>query len=104
MKRKQTRILPFDVADYLASEEAIAEYLSVSLEDPEPRIFLQAVRNVARAQGISRLAQATGLGRESLYKTLNSTTRPRFETILKLLAALGVSLQVHPRRREPRLR
>ena len=65
-----TKFAPFDAADYLTDEETIAEYLSAALEDPDPDLFLVAVRDVARARGMTQLARATGLGRESLYKAL----------------------------------
>ena len=85
----------FDVADYLENEEVIAEYLSAALEDPDPDVLLAALANVAKARGIAQLARETGLGRESLYKALAPGAKPRYETIAKLLNALGVRLQAH---------
>jgi probable addiction module antidote protein len=84
----------FDVVDYLDSEEAIAEYLNISLEDPDPEVFLRAMSSVARARGIAKVAQDSGLGRESLYKALAPGAKPRYETIRKLVDALGVKLTV----------
>jgi probable addiction module antidote protein len=55
-----------------------------------------AVRDVARAKGIAQLAKDAGLGRESLYKALSPGAKPRYDTVLKLLNALGVKLQVEP--------
>ena len=86
------KFAPFDTADYLGEEETIAEYLSVALEDPDPDMFLVAIRNVARARGMAQLARDTGLGRESLYKALAPGARPRYDTVLKVLRALGVKL------------
>ena len=83
----------FDAADYLDSEETIAEYLTAALEDPNPDVFLAAVRDVARSRGMAQLAKDTGLGRESLYKALLPGAKPRYDTVLKLLHALGVKLQ-----------
>lgn len=57
----------FDAADYLNDKETIAEYLTAALEDPNPDVFLAAVRDVARARGMAQLAKDTGLGRGSLY-------------------------------------
>jgi len=74
----------------------ISEYLSVALEDPDPDILLMAVRNVARAKGMSQLAKDSGLGRESLYKALTPGAKPRYETVLKLISALGVKLHAVP--------
>ncbi len=90
------KFAPFDSADYLTDEETIAEYLSAALEDPNPDMLLVAVKNVARARGISQLAQDTGLGRESLYKALAPGAKPRYDTILKVLRALGVKLHAEP--------
>ncbi len=90
------KLAPFDVADYLDNEEVISEYLSVALEDPDPDIFLMAVRNIARARGMTQLAKDSGLGRESLYKALSPGAKPRYDTVLKLVAALGVKLHAIP--------
>lgn len=91
-----TKLIPFDVADFLDNEELISEYLSVALEDPDPDMFIAAVRNVAKAKGMTQLAKDSGLGRESLYKALTPGAKLRYETVLKLVAALGVKLQAVP--------
>ena len=82
------------LAEYLDNEEVIVEYLSVSLEDPNPDVFVNALATVARAKGMTQLAKDTGLGRESLYKTLAPGAKPRFETIMKISQALGVPLGI----------
>ena len=89
-----TKFTPFDAADYLDNEETIAAYLTAALEDENPDMFLVAVKDVARARGMTQLAKDTGLGRESLYKALAPGAKPRYDTLLKVLRALGVSLQV----------
>lgn len=89
-----TKFTPFDAADYLDNEETIAAYLTAALEDENPDMFLIAVKDVARARGMTQLAKDTGLGRESLYKALAPGAKPRYDTMLKVLRALGVSLQV----------
>ncbi len=86
----------FDAADYLNDEETIAEYLTAALEDPNPDVFLAAVRDVARARGMAQLARDAGLGRESLYKALAPGAKPRYDTVLKLLHALGVKISATP--------
>jgi probable addiction module antidote protein len=86
----------FDAADYLDNEETIAEYISNALEDPNPDVFLTAVRDVARARGMAQLARDSGLSRESLYKALTPGAKPRYDTMLKLLHALGVKISVSP--------
>lgn len=90
---------PFDAADYLTDEQTIAEYLTAAMEDPDPAVFLAAVQDVARARGMGDLARATGLSRESLYKALRPGAKPRFETVKKVSAALGVRWQAKPMRR-----
>ncbi len=86
------KFAPFDAADYLDDEATIAEYLTASLEDPNPDVFLAAVRDVARARGMTQLAKDAGLGRESLYKALTPGSKPRYDTVLRVLHALGVKL------------
>ncbi len=88
-----TKFTPFDAADYIESDEAIAAYLTAALEDEDPDIFLVAVKDVARARGMTQLAKDTGLGRESLYKALAPGAKPRYDTLLKVVRALGVSLE-----------
>ena len=87
---------PFDAADYLDDEETIAEYITAALEESDPDVFLSAVRDVARARGMAQLAKDAGLGRESLYKALTPGSKPRYDTMLKLLHALGVKLSASP--------
>ncbi len=95
-KSNRLKFAPFDASDYLDSEEVIAEYLTAALEDPDQEAFLMAVRDVAKARGISNIAEKAGLGRESLYKTLRPGAQPRFDTVRRLLDALGVKLGVTP--------
>ena len=90
------RFSPFDAADYLNDEETIAEYITAALEDSNPDVFLTAVRDVARARGMTQLAKDAGLGRESLYKALTPVAKPRYDTMLKLLHALGIRLSASP--------
>ena len=90
------KVSRFDPVDYLDSEEMMAEYLAAALEEGDPDLFLNALANVAKARGIARLAVDSGLGRESLYKTLSSGSKPRFETVIKITKALGIPLAVKP--------
>ena len=87
---KKLILSPFDAAEYLESEELIAEYLNAAMKEPDPDVFLSALSNVARAKGMGAIAEKSGLGRESLYKALKPGAAPRFETIRKVIAALGV--------------
>lgn len=90
------KIAVFDAADYLDNEIVIAEYLNAALEDENPDVFLKAIADVAKSRGMSKLAKDTGLGRESLYKALAPGAKPRYDTILKLMRALGVDLRTTP--------
>jgi probable addiction module antidote protein len=84
----------FQASEFLKSEAAIEEFLAGAMEDPNPDVFLAALGEVAKVRGIATLAERTGLGRESLYKTLAPGAKPRYETICKLVDALGVKLTV----------
>lgn len=81
----------FEIADYLDSEELIAEYLSSILEEDDTSLLLAAIGDIAKAKGMSQIALTSGLGRESLYKALTPGAKPRFETIVKVLKALGIN-------------
>ncbi|WP_028239263.1 addiction module antidote protein [Stutzerimonas azotifigens] len=89
-------LLDFDMADYLDNEEAIAEYLSQVLADGDVDELLRAIGHVTKARGMSQIAKETGLGRESLYKAFSPGAKPRFDTVVKVLRALGVELHVQP--------
>jgi len=91
-----TKPVVFDAADYLDNEEVIAEYLNVALSSEDPDLFLQAIADVAKARGMAQVAKETGLGRESLYKALAPGAKPRYDTVLKLIRALGVELRITP--------
>ncbi|WP_082521877.1 addiction module antidote protein [Ramlibacter sp. Leaf400] len=90
---KPLKVRPFDAAEYLTDQATIAEYLNACLELDDPAALLNAIGDVARAQGMSELARKTGLGRESLYKALAPGSHPRYDTILKVTQALGVELR-----------
>lgn len=86
----------FDAANYLDSEEMIAEYLNQALASDDMDLLLVAIGDVARARGMAQIARDSGLGRESLYKALAAGAKPRFDTVFKVLRALGVQMQAQP--------
>ena len=92
--RPVSRTVPFDPADYLLGEEEVAGFLSGSLSDGRMDEILRAFFTACRARGIGRVARASGLGRESLYKALAPNAHPRFETILKLVRAFGLMFEL----------
>jgi len=88
------QIIDFDASAFLDNDEVVAEYLTAALEEESPEVFLAAVGNVAKARGMTVIANEAGLGRESLYKALTPGAKPRYETIFKVLQSLGVKLSV----------
>lgn len=86
----------FDTSQHLDNEEVIAEYLSQVLADGDSDELLLAIGNIAKARGMTRIANDSGLGRESLYKVFAPGAKPRFETVMKVMRALGVELQARP--------
>ena len=97
------RLKKFDVVDFLDSDEALIEYLNVALEENDPRYFAKALGNVARAKGVSSISEATGLGRQSLYRSLSSEGNPRIDTLFRVLNTMNIRLAV-TRPTPPRLR
>lgn len=89
-------LIPFDMAALLDSDEAISEYLSQVLSDGDTAEVIRALGHIARAKGMTHIATRSGLGRESLYKALSPGAKPRFDTVLKVIRALGVELFVQP--------
>jgi len=88
----------FDAAEYLDSPEAIADYLTEALQTFDIDFILQAIGTVARAEGMTSIAEAAGLNRESLYRALDAGGNPELDTIMKVLDALGVQLAATPKR------
>lgn len=93
---KKLTTTPFDVANYLQTHEEQALYLSTVLESGTKEEFLIALNDVARARGMSEVAKEANLNRESLYKSLNPKAKPQFETISKVINALGFHIQITP--------
>jgi len=90
------RLVPFDMARFLDSDEAIAEYLSQVLEEGDADELVTALGHIARAKGMTKIAEDAGLGRESLYKALAPGAKPRLDTVLRVTKALGVRLTAVP--------
>ena len=94
-KSKRTKVaeLPeFDAARYLNDEAAVAAYLTDIIEANDPALLAEALGDIARARGMSEIAKASGITREALYKALRPDAHPRFDTINRVCAALGVRL------------
>ena len=95
-KIKVSNLPEFDMAEHLDDDRAIAEYLTVVMEENDPSALAQALGTVARARGMGEIAKAAGLGREALYKALRPGAHPRFDTVQRVCAALGVRLTAVP--------
>ena len=89
---------PWDSAEVLDDDQVIIEYLQAALAEDDPELFVKAVGNVARARGMTAVAQETHLGRPSLYKALSGERDPRIGTVMRVLGALGVRLTVVSKR------
>jgi probable addiction module antidote protein len=92
--KPKTKTIPWDTAEYLKTDKDIANYLEAVFEDGDPALVAAALGDVARAKGMAQIAQAAGLGRESLYKALSPEGNPEFATVLKVMRALGLKLKV----------
>lgn len=90
----KTKTTPYDVAEHLRTPKEMAAYLQACLEeaDEDASFIAKALGDIARAKGVAQVARDTGLSRESLYKALSGDRSPDFETILKVVNALGIKL------------
>ena len=88
------KLRKWDSAEHLKTDEDMVQYLEACLEEAgdDAAFFAKALGTIARAKGMTQLANETGLGRESLYKALSGEGNPSFATILKVMTALGIKL------------
>lgn len=93
---KISELAEFDAAPYLDTEEAVAVYLTDILDAGNPALLAAALGDIARARGMTEIAKTSGISREALYKALRADAQPRFDTISKVCAALGVRLVAQP--------
>jgi probable addiction module antidote protein len=90
----ETKTAPYDVAEFLETPEEMAAYLEacIQVSDGDAAFIAKALGDIARAKGMTKVARETGLSRESLYKALSGDRSPCFDTILKVISALGLQL------------
>jgi len=86
----------FDIADYLDSKETITEYLNTVLEEGDNADLINAIGHIAKAIGMTKISEETGLSRTSLYKAFSDGAKPQFGTVMKVLKAIGGQVQVKP--------
>lgn len=86
----------FDIADYLESNEMVAEYLNEILENGNENDLITAIGNIAKAIGMTKIAEKSGLSRPSLYNALSDGAKPQFSTIVRVLKAVGGQISINP--------
>ena len=86
----------YDAAEFLESDEEIIAYLNAALEDGDSALVSAALGDIARARGMTKLANETGITRDGLYKALSPSGNPSFGTVLKVLNALGYKFDIVP--------
>jgi probable addiction module antidote protein len=86
------RTRTFDPAEYLDTPTSVQEYLTAAFERDDPAIIADALGVVARAHGMTKLAQEAGLSRQALYRSLSAGGRPELSTVVKIMKALGLHL------------
>ncbi len=89
------KVSKFEVAEYLENEIMIEEFLNNALEEGNTEDLISAIGNIAKAKGMTNIANQTGMSRPSLYKALSKGSKPQFETIHKVIKALGGNLTVN---------
>lgn len=91
-KRVKETFAPYDTADYLKTDEDMVGFLEACMEEAgdDAAFIASALGTIARARGMTKLAEETGLTREGLYKALSKDANPSFATILKVMRALGL--------------
>ena len=93
MKKNMITTSLWDASEHLETDEDMVMYLEAALEDGNPALISAVLGDIARAKGMSQIAEKTGLGRTSLYKALSPEGHPDFATVLKVINALGIKLQ-----------
>ena len=96
MKTRIAELPEFDAAKFLTNDEDIAAYLTIVIEENDSALLAATLGDIARARGMTEIAKRSGLTREALYKALKPNAKPRFDTINRVCAALGVQLVAQP--------
>ena len=84
----------WDASEHLDSPEMVHEYLKAAFEEDDSELLMMAIGNIAKAKGMSEIARKSNLSRQNLYKALSSNSSPKFETIKKVIEALGYKLSI----------
>ena len=90
---KPVKVTSWDIAEYLQTEEEVTVFLNDVFSTNDTQLIIAAIGDVARARGMTKVAEEADCGRESLYKSLSQNGNPSFETIIKVMSALGYVLK-----------
>ena len=96
MKKNDAEISDLDVADLLQTEDEVKYFLQDALAENDPVLWQHAIGDAARSVGMAKIAEKSGLNRESLYKALKEDAHPRFDTVMRVLKAMGLKLTITP--------
>ena len=94
--KRKTRTTPWDAAEYLNTPREVALYLQAALDEGDSALVSAALGDIARSKGMRLVAHETGLGRESLYKSLSKNGNPELATVIAVLNAVGLKLRAVP--------
>lgn len=94
MDKELLEISEFDAADYLKTEEHVKVYMEEVISEDNPQAFLEALNTIARSKGMAKIAEETGISRESLYQSLSDKGNPCLKTLWKVLDALGCAIVI----------
>ncbi len=95
LKTKISSLPEFDIARHLKSKKALSEYLNQVIAEGDDAELAAALGHIARAKGMAEVSELTGITREALYKALKPNTKPRFDTVSKVIQALGMRIAIH---------
>ena len=84
----------FDVSDYLETPDDVKQYLQAALDENDPEFFIDALGVVSRSKGMKEISDKAGVGYQSLYKSFGAGKHPRFETVYKVVNALGLNFRL----------
>ena len=92
-----TTLSKFNVADFIKTDEDVANYINDAMLDDDPAVLMMALSDIAKIRGgIAMVAKDAGLNRESLYKALSGKTQPKWTTVHKIITAMGINLLASP--------
>ena len=92
----KTETKPYNPFNHLLTDADMGQYLTNAFMDDDPAVFVTALGHVAKAKGLAKLSQDTGLNRESLYKALSGKSKPKWDTVQRIIKALNIQIHLEP--------